>query len=275
MGSSFQSNFIPAKDIIHLFRKERPGQARGIPWSSANIIRIKDLYDFQDAQLMRQKIAALFAGFVHDIGADQDCPDTSDFGETLEPGTIEELPPGKTITFATPPGAENYKEFINVELHAIASGYGISYESLTNDLSEVNFSSARMGWLDMNRNFDKWRNSLIIFGFLRVAWDDFKEQKKLTGMIISKENRMKHISPKREMIDPTKEIPAIIKKVRAGLSSLSDEIVAQGKDPDDVFEQLALDQAITENKDLKLDSNPKYTNVAGSSNEGLTNNEKD
>lgn len=264
---SIQTNFIPASEMIHLFRQERPGQVRGVPWSSSNMIRIKDLDDFQDAQLMRQKIAALFTAFVQDISAEVECDDTSDFGASMEPGIIEELPPGKTVTFASPPSVENYKEFTSVELHTIAAGYGLSYESMTGDLSEVNFSSARMGWLEMQRNFDAWRDGLMIHGFLDPVFADFLWMMRVTGVQVSPGTKSKHIPPKREMIDPTKEVPATIKKIRAGLSSLSDEISAQGKDPDEVLEQWEKDQAKTEEKGLKLDSNPKYTNISGTNNE--------
>lgn len=266
-----ETNFIPANEIIHLFEQTRPGQVRGVPWSSANIIRLKELDDFQDAQLVRQKIAALFTAFVHDISADVDCEDASDFGESLEPGIIEELPPGKTITFANPPGVDNYKEFVNTELRSLAAGYGLSYEALTGDLSEVNFSSARMGWLEMNRNLESWRDALIINGMLDSFVRDFLSMMKLVGLRYSSDTDAKHIPPKREMIDPTKEIPATIKKIRAGLSSLSKEISAMGEDPDDIFNQLEEDQTKTDNKGLKLDSNAKYTNVNGSKNDGEEN----
>ena len=263
-----ETSFVPASEVLHLFRQERPGQVRGVPWSSANMIRLRDLDGFQDAQLMRQKIASLFTAFVHDISAEVECDDTSDFGENMEPGIIEELPPGKTVTFANPPSVENYKEFTSVELHTLAAGYGLSYESLTGDLSEVNFSSARMGWLEMHRNIEAWRESLMIDGFLDVVFQDFKKMMELTGQRVAPDTEAKHIPPKREMIDPTKEIPATIKKIRAGLSSLSDEISSMGQDPDEVLDQIEQDQIKTDNKGLKLDSNPKYTSSNGNKNEG-------
>lgn len=262
-----KSEFIPAKDIYHIYRQERPGQVRGVPWSSTNIIRLKDLDDFQDAQLMRQKIAALFTAFVRDISADVQCDDMSDFGESMQPGTIEELPPGKDITFANPPSVENYKEFTSAEQHSIAAGFGLSYEALTGDLSEVNFSSARMGWLEMNRNIEAWRQTLMIDAFLSGVFDDFLMMMTMVGTMFSQDTKAKHIPPRREMIDPTKEIPASIKKIRAGLGSLSDEISSMGGDPDAVIDQIAADQEKTDEKGLKLDSNPKYTNSAGTLNE--------
>lgn len=269
-----KSEFIPAEDILHIFRQERPGQVRGVPWSSANMMRLKDLDDMQDAQLMRQKIASLFTAFVQDISADVECDDTSDFGENMEPGIIEELPPGKTVTFASPPSVENYKEFVSVEQHSLAAGYGLSYEALTGDLSEVNFSSARMGWLEMQRNFETWRSMLMVMQFLKPAVNDFKKMLDITGQQYSDDTGANHIPPRREMIDPTKEVPATISKIRAGLSTLSHEIAATGEDPEQVINEWAEDQQKTDEKGLKFDSNPKYTTKNGQSNEETNSNEE-
>lgn len=261
--TSLKTNLIPSNQVIHMFRPERPGQVRGVTWLAPIMIRLKDLDDFEDAQLMRQKIAALFTAFVHDINAEVECEDTSDFGEVMEPGIIEELPPGKTVTFANPPSVENYKEFTSSVLHTIAAGLGVSYEALTGDLSEVNFSSARMGWLEMNRNITAWRDGLIIHQFLNTVVEDFKSMMAMRGVNVSDEVTFTHIPPKREMIDPTKEIPATIEAIRAGLTALSDEIAATGKDPDETLKKWQEDQEKTESMGLILKSNPKYTNDNG------------
>lgn len=267
--TSFITNLIPASEILHIFRPERPGQVRGVTWLAPIMIKMRDLDDFEDAQLMRQKIAALFTAFVQDINAEVECDDdNSDFGEHMEPGTIEELPSGKTVTFANPPSVENYKEFTSVVEHKIAAGIGLSYEALTQDLSEVNFSSARMGWLEMNRNFQVWREGIAVHQFINEAVKDFKDMMALKGIPVSDQTKFRHIAPKREMIDPTKEIPATVKSIRAGLSTLSEEVAALGKDPAETFEKWAEDQKTTEDLGLILNSNPKYTSDSGKLQDG-------
>lgn len=105
-SSTLKSNRVPASEVQHVFRQDRPGQARGVPWLSPVIVRLKDFDDYEDAQLLRQKIAACFTAFVQDINgdfsdADEECDD--DLGDKIEPAIIEHLPPGKTITFTNPP----------------------------------------------------------------------------------------------------------------------------------------------------------------------------
>lgn len=260
--NSLESTFIPAKEILHIYRAERPGQVRGVPWASPVMIRVKDLDDFEDAQLMRQKVAACFTAFVHDISADVDCDDESDLGEKIEPALIEQLPPGKTITFADPPGVENYKEYTSSQLRAVAAGIGISYEELTGDLTETNYSSGRMGHISMQRNVDSWRASLMIMHFLDPVVDDFKEMSSIMGRNIDK-NKATHIPPRREMIDPTKEIPAMVDSIRAGLSSRTEAVASLGKDISDVNASIDKDNKKADELGFILDSDPRKTTTSG------------
>ncbi|HLS32804.1 MAG TPA: phage portal protein, partial [Brevibacterium sp.] len=149
-GYHLQSRPVPARDVIHALRVDRPGQVRGIPWLSPVMLRLADFADYEDAQLVRQKIAACFSAFVrepvdgflpHGVQRDAD----GDLIDRFEPGIIERLPPGAEIEFAEPPGVDGYGEYAAVSLRAIAAGMGISYAALTGDLTSVNFSSGRMG----------------------------------------------------------------------------------------------------------------------------------
>ena len=49
-----------------------------------------------------------------------------------------------------------------VAIGMIAIGMGITRESLSGDLSAVNFSSARMGHMVMDRNVQRWQQNLMI-----------------------------------------------------------------------------------------------------------------
>lgn len=260
--SAGKSNFIPESEILHIYRMERPGQARGVPWLSPVIIRLKDLDDFEDAQLVRQKIAACFTAFVRDINTDVEELDCDDLGDKIEPGIIEFLPPGKTVEFANPPSVDNYKEFTSQVLHSIAAGVGITYESLTGDLNEVNFSSARMGWIEFHRNIEGWRQHIMINHFLDPVIKEFMNVMEILGANTSNISWV-NTPPRREMIDPTKEVPAIVKSVRAGLTTLSDEILAQGKDPIEQLNQVKKDNDLLDKLEIWLDSDPRRTGNNG------------
>ncbi len=55
---------VDASEIIHLYRVLRPGQIRGEPWLSRALVKLNELDQYDDAELVRKKTAAMFAGFV-------------------------------------------------------------------------------------------------------------------------------------------------------------------------------------------------------------------
>lgn len=270
------SSRVPADQVIHLFRQDRPGQGRGVPWLAPSMLRLRDLDDYEDAQLVRQKIAACFAVFVKDIGPDvTDQPEAcgDDLGDRVEPGLIEFLPPGKDVSFAQPPPIQNYKEYVVTHLHAIAAGIGITYEALTGDLSEVNFSSARMGWLEFQRNVEVWRESIMIAGFLDEVVKDFMSYANAFLGIDFTSITHQHTPPRREMIDPTKEVPAIIKQIRGGLKTISEALMEQGKDPTEHFKQFKKDMDLLDQLGLVLDSDPRQKDDSGKTVQDSTDNQ--
>lgn len=266
-GASLKSAFatvrVPANEVAHVFRVDRPGQIRGVPWLAPVMIRLKDFDLFEDAHLVRQQIAAMFAVFVKDIdGVDSALAlDDAELGSKVEPGIIEVLPPGKSVEFANPPGVQGYREYVTTILHSIAAGLGVTYESLTNDLSGVNFSSGRMGHLEMQRNIDEWRCDILQTQFMDPLFNWFTDAMELLGFDVSRA-RVEYTAPRREMIDPSKEIAAMKEAVRSGFMTISEVVKAAGYDPDKHFLALAEDNAKLDAFGLVLDSDPRQDKKA-------------
>jgi lambda family phage portal protein len=258
------SKFIPASDVIHIFRADRPGQARGVTWLAAVMLRLKDYDDYEDAELIRQKVAACFAAFVQDQTSDGETAGEEMLLERLEPGVIETLPAGKTITFANPPLTQNYDNYSRKVLMGIAKGIGISYEAMTGDLSRVNFSSARMGWMEMQRNIEDWQYNLMVPQFCDSVWTWFIESSILAGKVPSTTpSVIQWTPPRREMIDPVREIPALINAVRGGVYSLQEVHRQIGYDTEQVLSQIEEDNKMMDAKGLVLDSDPRKMMKAG------------
>jgi lambda family phage portal protein len=238
------SVFVAAKDVLHIYLKDRPGQERGVPFGTASMVLLKDFKDYQDAELLRQKIASCFALFVQDDEVDTATsgsgPGAEDMSERVEPGIIEHLPPGKTITFANPPTTTGYGEHTKRLLQAIAAGYGITYEALTGDLSMVNFSSGRLGWLEFHRQITDWQQNMIIPQLCHGVFEWFCEAARIAGLLeggLSAE----WTAPRREMIDPVKETNGLKIMVRNGFMSLQEAIRELGYDPDNLLKELKED----------------------------------
>lgn len=262
--SGFSTEFVKASEILHIYRQDRPGQSRGISWLAPVMMKLKDYSDYTDAQIVKQKVAACFAGFIHDMESMPDPSTTKDDATDpmIEPGSMEVLPPGKKIEFSNPPRVDGYKEFATQSLHEIAAGLGVTYEGLTSDYSDVNFSSSRMAVLQFQRNIDTWRWGLLIPQFCQPTFEWFLQGASLVSNSDSSAIVV-WTPPKREFIDPTKEVPALIKSVRAGFTTLSETIRMHGSDPNEHFTELAADNKTLDELQLILDSDARKTNQTG------------
>lgn len=269
---NYKSVRVPARDIIHAFDPKRCGQNRGYPWASPAIRRMKDFDDYEDAQLVRQKIAACFAAFIHDMdtsaaggtGLDENPPSDNQL-EYIQPGIMEHLPAGKDIKFASPPAVQNYGEYTTNVLRGVAAAYGITYEALTGDYSKLNFSSGRMGWIEMSRNIDRWQHSIMKVQVLSEIEKWFIGGAQLAGYNTDGIS-IKWMMPRREMIDPTKEVPAMGKAVRLGLTSLPRVLASMGLDHEEVMNEIEKSNEALDKKGIILDSDPRKVNTAGSEN---------
>lgn len=248
-GYSPDISRVPAPEVIHLYRKDRPGQNRGVSWLSPVAVRLWELGIYEDATLKSRQIANLFAGFITS-------DDPQAFGEELEdeipdlqPGTMYMLKPGRNVVFNNPPeGAEDPNFRINC-LRSIAAGIGITYESLTGDMSQVTYSSARMSAHEFGRNVEAWQWSLFIPVFCNRVFAWFKDMLFATQIgFKASDLTVEWTPPTRTVVDPSKEVAALVAAVKGGLMSLPEAIRGQGFDPDMVLaeqsEYLAkLDQA--------------------------------
>jgi lambda family phage portal protein len=137
-----------------------------VPRLASSLMKLRDLDEYEEAELVRKKIEACFAAFVTTgDGSRTLAPSTTDTGsdgkvtrtETVSPGMIEYLRPGEEVTFGSPANSAGYGDYTRTQLHAIAAGAGVTYEQLTGDFSQVNYSSARAGMLEFRELVEIFR----------------------------------------------------------------------------------------------------------------------
>lgn len=248
-----QSHRIAASEIIHVYHAERPGQVRGVPENHSVILTIKDLNDYEYNERLRLKIANCLVGAITQDTADGDDDLASAF-ETMEPGTFHRLRKGEEVTFNTVPTSNGYADYVNKNLHAIAAGSGTTYEAMTGDLSNVNFSSGRMGWLEFQRNVTHWQNDIMI-PFCDAVFEWFVEAAQVAGYIpMGAKVSATWTPPRREMIDPYKEGKALAEAVRNKFMTWSEAVQERGDSPEDVFKRLQEEYTMFKNAGLKPES---------------------
>lgn len=265
MSKDLMAKFVPVDEVLHVYSPERPGQVRGVPTGASAFLRLRDLDGFEDAELLRQKIAACFAVFITETVDSTPVKNTKKrpTNEKVEPGIIERLAPGEQVAFANPPTKEGFPDYVKTVLRGIAAAYGISYESLTGDLENVNFSSGRMGWIEMQRNINHLQQDILIPMFCNPVWDWFLNGIAVTGIYSKEDIAAKWTAPRREMLDPQKEIAGITSAIRAGLQSWPEAVSELGYNPNEVLVEIAKNNAELDKLGIILDSDPRYTDAAG------------
>lgn len=245
---------VPAENVIFLFRKKRPSQIREISELATTAGEVKNVNEFVEAISVKERILACFSIFIkrqnapsHIGRGSQVQNENIEKEQTIAPGIINYLAPGDDITVANPNGqSANAKEFIMLNQRLAASGQGLSYESVSRDLSQVNYSSARQGLLEDRVTYNCFQ-AFIIENFLNVVYEEF-----ITSLYLNntfnysdfEENKDKYIAhewitPARSWIDPQKEVNANKIALETNQITLSELAAQNGKDWQDLLRQRA------------------------------------
>lgn len=260
--SGLESERVPADDVLHVFRRLRPGQTRGVTDFAPVMLRLRDLDDYDDAEVMRKKVEACLAAFVTSPeGADaaQLGPvSTDDEGRInrLYPAMIEYLRPGESIATAQPSSAGGYADFKRFAARDIAAGYGVPYELMTGDLSQVNYSSYRAGLVDFRRRIEQDQWGLHVPVVCDRIWRRFLRE---AAMILQSEaigtrTTVEWTPPRFELIDPLKETQAELEACLAGFDSFQEIVRRRGWTAEEQLDALAEFQRAVDARGLVLKS---------------------
>jgi len=260
------SRRVPAEGVLHIYKQSRPGQVRGPSWFAPVLLRFKDFDEYEDATLMKQKIAACLAVLTSDVDGTAPPLGTSDDTQqppidSLEPGMVLNLPPGRSISVVEPPAVREYADYTRTSLRAIATGLGVAYEDLTGDYTGMPFSAARMSRLRHWARVDDWRWRTLIPQFCNPVWAWAMQAAEIMG--VRNPPGAEWTPPPAPFIDPAAEGLAITRNVRAGIQTLSDALRERGYDPAVVLREMAADNKLLDELGLVLDSDPRKTTQAG------------
>jgi lambda family phage portal protein len=259
---------IPAEGVLHVYKPTRPGAARGASWFAPVLLRMKDFDEFEDATLMKQKIAACLAVILSDVdgtaapmGAADDEDPTIDW---LEPGIIKTVSAGKSIDIVPPPSATDYPAYAEASLRSQAAGLGVTYEDFTGDYAELPFSAARMSRLRIGSQVDDRRWRMLVPQFCDPVWTWAMRAAAVMGLANPDALPVAHwTAPPMPMIEPDKEGLAYQRLIRSSLMTLSEAIRERGYDPDEVFAEAESDNKKLDKHGLVSDSDPRKMTQQG------------
>jgi lambda family phage portal protein len=265
------SRRVPASEILHIGEStDRAGQVRYATWLAALLLPAKDLNEYEDAQLMKQKIAACLAVVMYDadgtaapLGTADDA--ASPATDTLQPGAILNAPLGKSVEVVQPPSVSDYAGYVTSQDRKNAKGVGLSYEDYTGDYSNVNFSSARMARVEHYENVYDWRWHLLVPQFCDPVWNWAMEAAFLGEPSYP---RAQWTAPPMPMIEPDKEGLAYQRNIRIGAITWPEMVRERGYDPDAVLEEIKTWNQKFDAAGVVLDSDPRKITAQGQQQSG-------
>lgn len=258
---------VPADEIIHIYMPSRTHQTRGEPFMVSAMSALKHLGAYREAEVIAARIGASKMGIITTPGGDDFVGDgyENDFQPTItaSPGEFFQLSPGMDLkTFDPNNPNTGYAEFESAMLRGVASGLNVSYASLSNDLSSVNYSSIRQGALDERDGyrslhmfmiqhfvepvFREWLSSAMDFGGIPIPSSKY-------GKFVDNANFR---GRGWNWVDPMKEIQASVVGLQNGILSMQDVASNYGRDVEETFNQIARDKEMAEQLGLKLAFEP-------------------
>ena len=244
---------VPAEDVVHILDPVEAGQLRGVSRFSAAIVKLFLLDQYDDAELDRKKVAALYALFVTTEAPEGGPVETEEDEADLElsPGMITRLAPGEDVKPSDPADSgATYEPFQYRTLLQIAAALGIPYGYLSGDSAKGNFSNSRLVLMEFRRRVQAFQHSVLVFQMCRAVWARFMDTAVLSGAISlpGYERRRREylrcnwLPTRWDWVDPQKDIRAEVEQIDAGLKSRSQAISERGYDAEQLDEEIAADR---------------------------------
>lgn len=273
-GAPDQVERVPADQILHLAVVDRWPQTRGEPWMHAVAKTFNDMAGYTEAEITRARVQAATAGAIEtpeDAESFAEEQTDGSFEMEIEPGVYKRLNPGEKLT----PGSVTSPNpaldpFMRYMLREVAAGTGPSYESLSRDYSQSNYSSSRLALLD-DRDLWRFYQSWFICDFRHQIHREWLQQAVLARAVEGLSVEQYAVDPQKfegvlfkprgwSWVDPTKEVEAFKEAVKQGFTTVTDVIsaTAGGQDIEDVLTVRERELKMMKEKGLIFETSPEF-----------------
>ena len=275
-GEADKLERVPAEQILHLRLVDRWPQTRGEPWLHAVARKLNDMDGYSEAEIVAARGSANYLNTIetaegeHPLATPVDPSNPDGEKEVItEPGMTLRLAVGEKMNFNNPSRPNTALDpFMRYMLREVAAGTGVSYESLSRDYSQSNYSSSRLALLD---DRDLWRmlQQWFLRNFRLPLHKEWLRSAVLARAVAPVRVEEYAVDPKKfeavlfkprgwSWIDPTKEVEAYKEAIKAGFTTVTD-VIAQtggGQDIEDVLQQRDRELKLMDDLDLEFDTSP-------------------
>jgi lambda family phage portal protein len=275
---------VPARNMLHLFKQDRPLQTRGVSELIAVLKKIRDLDIYDEWALEAAKIQAcaslIFTSEYADlaqtlagtstatgaVSVPGDLPDPDQPQNLFEPGMIVRGKPGEHVDTIRPSyPADGYDKYVNAQAGNIGAGIGVSGQAITHE-PKGNYSGARQTMIEDHNTYGcrgthvrqhlmmpirrRWLATTILRGTIKVPG---------FAMDIERFMRTDWIMPAKPWIDPLKESAAWISLNKHGHMSAQEIAAMRGQHWRRVRKQMVIEQKFNNDAELRLASSFSVT----------------
>jgi lambda family phage portal protein len=261
---SRKHEFVDARDIIHFFVPSRVSQSRGYPGLAPVLLTAHNLDEYEKAHWTRKRVQASQLGWIVPADGSMEGDEVVN-GQNLwntEPGSYNTLNAGdQVIPPSFGPDDREYDNVVRNLLRRTASGFGASYETISKDFSQTNYSSSRLSILE-DREWWKVLQSWLIQTLHQRVYEEFVEAAVLSGALPIGlfadywRNPDRYTAPRWQArtwawVDPSKELDAIRTARELMLETHAQQIHGHsGEEFEDVMSQIAAENEIKIELDL-------------------------
>ena len=257
------TEFVEAKDVIFMHSKRRPSQIREMSDMTPTIMRIRDINEFIQSVSVKERVLACLSVFIkRALPTSMGRSNLADGGngeryqgKMLTPGMIQYLGPGDDVEPVIPAGAAtDATQFIKQQMRMTGSGQGLSYETVSRDMSESNYSSARQGIIEDEMTYQE--DIEMLTDALDEIYETFVISCVLSGKVqirnfwSDKETYLEHkwIKAPKKWIDPAKEANANKTALQTGEKTFAELASENGRDWKEQIDEMAEIQEYAEQK---------------------------
>lgn len=265
---------VPASQVLHIYRKDRIGQGRGVPFVAPVILKGRDVADLEEAITVKARVEACLALLVKSDGAtpslgaahiEKRKDGTDRRIETLSPGMIRYLGAGESTEVVNPSSSLAYESVLLNNWMALAAGAGITYDQMTGDLRQANYSSLYAGKIEFRRLVEQFQWLTLDPMLLAPIADWFEREAQDAGVLPARAGGYpaEWIMPAVEPIDPKKDLEAAILAVRSGRMTWPQFVATWGFDPEEQLDEIAEWQARLDEKKVVVDTDARRPRNGG------------
>ena len=261
--------------VLHVARRLRPSQTRGVPYLAPVIELLKQLGRYTEAEVTAAVISGMFSVFVKTpaagtagspiqsmqfngglpgvVGSQPPLPQGNKVSR-LQSGIIMDLLPGEEIQIAEAQRPNTaFDPFVLALLRQIGAALEIPFEILIRHFT-ASYSASRAALLEAWRFFLRERDALVS-DFCRPVWEAVITEAIAAGLLDAPEfftDPLKReaylaadwVGQSAPQIDPVKEANAAKLWNELGVLSLQDISAAQGRDFDRTIRQIAKERKL-------------------------------